>query len=158
MSCFKHMGSSELRWIGSGNCFTNRGNTLESLRPCLVEDGLRRIPEAIHDALIARHQEAAAKGRWLKFVPASGAASRMFALPTSNARRQFCESLEQLAFASIVDEFLQSKEESAAQLCAQRRFDDLVTSVVDPSGLGFGSTPKALDPISSLRPYGENTI
>jgi len=47
-------------------------------RPCSVGDGIVAIRESEKDALISKHEEAAAQGKMTKFVPASGAASRMF--------------------------------------------------------------------------------
>src|SRR5512140_3604373 len=47
-------------------------------RPCTIGDGIERIPEPRHAALLALADEAARSGRLMKFVPASGAASRMF--------------------------------------------------------------------------------
>jgi hypothetical protein len=51
---------------------------LELVRACTVGDGIERIPEDEQSRLRARHADAAAAGRFVKFVPASGAASRMF--------------------------------------------------------------------------------
>lgn len=48
------------------------------LRPATVGDGIERIREEEVPGLLARAREAQARGRFLKFVPASGAASRMF--------------------------------------------------------------------------------
>ncbi len=48
------------------------------LRPATVGDGIERIREENIPALLARAREAQERGRFLKFVPASGAASRMF--------------------------------------------------------------------------------
>src|ERR1035437_8967772 len=47
-------------------------------RPCRAGDGIVVISDAEKTNLIARHEETAARGRFMKFVPASGAASRMF--------------------------------------------------------------------------------
>lgn len=47
-------------------------------RPCTVGDGIAVIAEDEREELIAAYDEAVSKGRVLKFVPASGAASRMF--------------------------------------------------------------------------------
>ncbi len=49
------------------------------LRPATVGDGVVRIEEGSHPGLLARWEEASRAGRLSKFVPASGAASRMFA-------------------------------------------------------------------------------
>ena len=48
------------------------------LRPCRSGDGIRPLPESTHAALLARYDAAARRGRIGKFVPASGAATRMF--------------------------------------------------------------------------------
>src|SRR6185369_5923796 len=49
------------------------------LRPCTPGDGVEILSEARLPELHARHAEAAQQGRLTKLVPASGAASRMFA-------------------------------------------------------------------------------
>lgn len=48
------------------------------LRPATVGDGIERIADEEVPGLLQRAQEAQRQGRFLKFVPASGAASRMF--------------------------------------------------------------------------------
>ena len=48
------------------------------LRPCRVGDGIRQIFPSDHSDLLAVFAVAAAQGRVGKFVPASGAATRMF--------------------------------------------------------------------------------
>lgn len=53
-----------------------RGTRL--IRPATVGDGIERIREEEVAGLLERAREAQEKGRFLKFVPASGAASRMF--------------------------------------------------------------------------------
>jgi hypothetical protein len=47
-------------------------------RPCTPGDGIRTLSEADIEIAHAAHADAARSGRLLKFVPASGAASRMF--------------------------------------------------------------------------------
>src|SRR5712671_933425 len=47
-------------------------------RPCTPGDGIERLSEARVDTLLARHARVAAAGRVSAFVPASGAATRMF--------------------------------------------------------------------------------
>lgn len=51
---------------------------IELARPCTVDDGLLKIDESDFDELIKIHGQAADEERFMKFVPASGAASRMF--------------------------------------------------------------------------------
>src|SRR5262245_56327739 len=47
-------------------------------RPCTLGDGIERLSEARVDGLLEAHARAAALGRVSAFVPASGAATRMF--------------------------------------------------------------------------------
>ena len=46
-------------------------------RPCKIGDGIIVIPEEKHNQLINKFQDAVNEGRVMKFVPASGAASRI---------------------------------------------------------------------------------
>jgi hypothetical protein len=51
---------------------------VELLRPATIGDGIERLAEGELDALSQLHRQAASSGRFAKFVPASGAATRMF--------------------------------------------------------------------------------
>ena len=71
------------------------------LRPCRVGDGIRQISKASEPWLLARFEEAVRSGRVAKFVPASGAATRMFKdllAGQSDAVRTFLENLPRFAF------------------------------------------------------------
>jgi hypothetical protein len=48
-------------------------------RPCAINDGILSVKKAAMEELIKLYEKEAGKFRLLKFVPASGAASRMFA-------------------------------------------------------------------------------
>src|SRR3954454_15136303 len=48
------------------------------LRPCRPGDGIRTLSLADHDEFLGHSDAAARRGRTAKFVPASGAATRMF--------------------------------------------------------------------------------
>jgi hypothetical protein len=58
--------------------FSKPRRFIRLVRPCTVGDGIRRIREDEADEFLALHQEAGLQGRFAKFVPASGAATRMF--------------------------------------------------------------------------------
>jgi hypothetical protein len=132
------------------------------LRPCTVGDGIRRIPEADQDRLIRTFQEAVHHGRASRFVPASGAASRMFQqlLPWAvedpeeeagdpAAVRRFREQLHRLPFAAPLREALAGRG-----LDLQTASDeDLLRTLLRPEHLGFANAPKALIPFHR---YGES--
>lgn len=76
------------------------------LRPATVGDGIERIGEVEVPGLLERAQEAQRQGRFLKFVPASGAASRMFRSLAAVAERfpeGHHEDLRQAAKGGDVD-------------------------------------------------------
>ena len=75
------------------------------VRPCTISDGVERIDEREHQELLALADEVARAGRLSKFVPASGAASRMFAFlasggPDHEDARRFRENAPAFAFSA----------------------------------------------------------
>jgi Domain of unknown function (DUF4301) len=75
------------------------------VRPCTISDGVERIAESEHEELLALADEAARAGRLSKFVPASGAASRMFAFletgsPDHEDVRRFEKNRHRFAFSA----------------------------------------------------------
>lgn len=48
------------------------------VRACTIDDGIVRVDETEKQELIEEHSKAATEGKLTKFIPASGAASRMF--------------------------------------------------------------------------------
>ncbi len=51
---------------------------LKLVKPCTIGDGLKVIPKAEQEEYIKIFSSALDEGRLIKFVPASGAATRMF--------------------------------------------------------------------------------
>ena len=75
------------------------------VRPCTISDGVERIAESEHEELLSLADEAARAERLSKFVPASGAASRMFAFletgsPDHEDVRRFEENRHRFAFSA----------------------------------------------------------
>jgi hypothetical protein len=72
------MGLSPKEATRQVELFRNPPPYTRVLRPCRPGDGIRSISESEHPALLAQYDAAARRGRIGKFVPASGAATRMF--------------------------------------------------------------------------------
>ena len=91
-----------------------------------------------------------------KFVPASGAASRMFKnlfefrdgeqdTPQSDFMRTFFERLHDFAFFPALDDAcVVIYGEPADALVEAGRFRDVVSALLDDEGLGYGQLPKGL--------------
>ena len=90
----------------------------------------------------------------VKFVPASGAASRMFKdlfsfLDTAGDQldeftQKFISQLHQFAFYQDLDTLLQQQGESIGSLLEKKEYKNLVASLLTDSGLGYGNLPKGL--------------
>ena len=134
-------------------------------RACTLGDGIDRIP-AETDHLVQLHTEAAAAGRLIKFVPASGAASRMFQLLLSFSQqpellsnsalarraaggdidcqtfRRFLGQLDRFAFAQELRTVLHRDGHTLEKLLSQGRYHTLLTYLLTPAGLNYANLPK----------------
>ncbi len=72
------MGISEEKLNHQLSVFMQGIPFIELDRPCTINDGIIKIPENQFDSLLELHDQAAFNSRLSKFVPASGAATRMF--------------------------------------------------------------------------------
>jgi hypothetical protein len=82
---------------------------LRLARPATAGDGIVRLPAGDHTALLALADEAARAERLTKFVPASGAASRMFAFlapgsPETGQKKRFDEIRSMFALRGTFEE------------------------------------------------------
>ena len=120
-------------------------------RPCTVGDGIAQLDAAIHDRLIGAAGDAAAKGRVTRFVPASGAATRMFkdliAALTGSARpssvpeaRQFFDRLDDFAFAGE----LRRRSGVTDAIATEEEERTLLRTLLED--MRYASLPKALIP------------
>jgi len=105
-------------------------------KPCLVGDGIHRINNLEIDELLVFHKEAASAGRLIKFVPASGAASRMFQ-KLQSVLNQFNDfTLDDLKNNSVVNNDCKSVLEFLINLPKFAFYDDLKTVLdVDDTGI-----------------------
>lgn len=121
-------------------------------RPCTVNDGILQIRDAVKKELLELHQQAADSGRITKFVPASGAATRMFKtlltalkhleegqsgnshLPPEVSR--FVDNLPAFAFGAQLKHACGDNHDPAT----------ILRTLLSPDGFGFAALPKGLIP------------
>jgi len=111
---------------------------------CTLGDGIEVLTSQMHDSFMQAHQESVAERRWLNFVPASGAASRMFSFHHDRDKRRFCRSLVRFAFVDRLRNHLTDQGLNLGELLRGCRYDDLVGAVIGEHGLGYGNAPKGL--------------
>ncbi len=122
-------------------------------RPCTPGDGLVVIPEGKLPGLVALHDTAAQRGRFMKFVPASGAASRMFAhwhiaLTKAGYSREFASAfagnLRKFAFFPDLKEAMARQGQDVEDLLHKGEFSHILHFILTSRGLNYGHLPKAL--------------
>ena len=130
--------------------------TLE--RPAIVNDGILSYTESDIDGFTALYDEFRRKGRKImKFVPASGAATRMFkeffkclkdgCLQIENYSQvnTFLNRLEDFAFFEVLNEELKKETgKTAKELSDEKNYYAIVNHLVNSPGLNYGHTPKGL--------------
>jgi hypothetical protein len=144
-------------------------------RPALVGDGIHVLDLTRQNGALRIYEEARQHGRFMKFVPASGAASRMFQLLTKYLQRPSMarNELEQEAFAGDKDsrqvlEFMNALAHAAfygdLKALFARRGKNLKTvqaeggyrmileALLDKDGLDYSHKPKGLVKFHSYGP------
>lgn len=143
------------------------------IRPCTLFDGVRQISGQDLARYIELHATAAARGRFKKFVPASGAATRMFQslltifhlpqyLETDELQKrvnqgvniacdfkQFIDELERFPFTADLEKTLARSGHSLGELVRSGRFTTLLEYLLTQTGINYRNLPKALLPFHS---------
>jgi hypothetical protein len=141
---------------------------LKLLKPCTVNDGITVIKPPEEKPLRDMYQKAAASGRAMKFVPASGAATRMFkvlqsvlnefpGLPPQRLRDaaaqgneevqqffRFFRELKKFAFYDTLKETLAGRKLDLEELLARKKYREILSALLDPQGLNYNDLPKGL--------------
>ncbi|MDY0297064.1 MAG: DUF4301 family protein [Acidobacteriota bacterium] len=141
-------------------------------RPALVGDGIHRFPPAEADRLATVYEDQLKSVRVTKFVPASGAATRMFSLPMGFLKGQFHVNVEDLtaesppssaeaaflheffsglrqrrfAFTHELDAALKKSGSSLRRALKKKDFKRILSVLLEPRHLGYARLPKALIP------------
>jgi hypothetical protein len=137
-------------------------------RPCTVGDGITVLPPQALEHLAAVHAEAALAGRTMKFVPASGAASRMFKLLLSFLHRgqpvttqevrttaahgdpecreflRWLAGLQQFAFYNDLHTIMAQYGLDLSTLLTQGQVHDILEYLLTSKGLDYANLPKGL--------------
>ncbi len=145
----------------------SKGATYARLaRPAKVGDGIVRLTEKDQANLVQKHQQAAAEGRLMKFVPASGAATRMFrdllkflnegpetmtleALEKSSVKSDrflytFFHSIEKFPFFKELQATMRANELDIAALISSGELKPILSFLLTDAGLNYAQLPKAL--------------
>lgn len=141
---------------------------VELLRPCVPGDGIEQLDAAEVERLQKLAREAIAAGRLTKFVPASGAASRMFrelehyrSLPVQPGRAEveeqaragakeagalleFLDGLERMPFIDTLRRNLPADGETLESYQARGSYGPILEALLSERGMNAGRLPKGL--------------
>lgn len=131
--------------------FKNGFPYLDIKRPAAIGDGILRLDTDQLRSLEDAYEAKIGSKHALKFVPASGAATRMFKdlfaflekpdLASSPAAQAFIKGLDHFAFKQELESALGKSIESCL---ASEDYAAIIDALLSDNGLGYGQLPKAL--------------
>ncbi len=123
-------------------------------RPCTAGDGILVLPAPERERCERVFEELVKTGRVMKFVPASGAASRMFrdwhraclvrAFDSVPEEENFLKSLPDYAFYEDLRSRVSAAGCSLEEWISRGNCPEILDFILKPEGLDYGSLPKAL--------------
>ena len=136
-------------------------------KPCTIGAGIKVLQNVDVNEYTANYQEAVKMGRIMKFVPASGAATRMFKLlikfnnennridikeignraESSKEHKdflKFLKGIEDYAFFNDLKKVLTHKGINIEQQVEEGQFKELVNAIISEDGLNYAELPKGL--------------
>ena len=134
--------------------FTNGFPFARLARPATVGDGIIRIPQEATDYYLNLYEQQKEAFTMQKFVPASGAASRMFKSlfelkdnPTPDEKQhqtglKFLHNLPNFAFYETLQEVMQQHGHDLSKAIAAEDYHTIIHYLLDEEGLGYGHKPK----------------
>ncbi|MBM4338938.1 MAG: DUF4301 family protein [Deltaproteobacteria bacterium] len=134
--------------------FHRGAKPMRLLRPARIGDGIVQVSPQEREALIRLHEEAAWKGRMLTFVPASGAASRMFEdwyrcykegrFDSVERSKFFAENLSRFAFFDDLKKVMSLNGHDIQMCLSDGECSKILEYILTPKGLNYALLPKAL--------------
>jgi hypothetical protein len=152
---------------------------IELDRACSIDDGITKISEAEIPGLLEAHNQAAQAGRFQKFVPASGAASRMFkdlletyhhnhsgclkdacpakfTLSKEIEEQCFLNYLKMFAFYEDLRDAVEAQDHKLETSIREKQCHEILTYLLFEKGLNYARLPKALLKFHSY-PHGSRS-
>ncbi len=124
------------------------------IRPARAGDGIVQIPSKERQMLVSLHDQAAERGRMLKFVPASGIASRMFRdwyhwyqkgdVGSAGHMVKFFKDVCKLALYKDLKKVMAHDGIDVEKCIVERRCTDILEFILTPRGLNYNWMPKAV--------------
>jgi len=127
---------------------------LPIVKPAKPGDGIRKINQADVDKFKLNYDQSLSENKITKFVPASGAASRMFKFlfeylnqadnQANEDVRYFIGQLQNFAFYEDLKDILEQKGFSLEEELKKENYKHIIDTFLNEDGLNYGILPKGL--------------
>ena len=138
---------------------------MELVKAATIDDGVMRVDDRQADEFIRKYETESARLRVVKFVPASGAASRMFKAlfafaesysgsdadyqhltndPDQQPIFEFFKRIQDFAFHDDLSRAQSQRELGLNESVLQRRYAEVLNTLLLDDGLNYGNLPKGL--------------
>ena len=138
---------------------------LPLVKAATIDDGILRIEDSLADEFITKYETKSARMRAVKFVPASGAASRMFKAlfafaqsysdsdedyqklvhdPDQRPIFEFFKHIQDFAFYDDLNQTQSTRGLGLNESVLQRKYTDVLNTLLQGDGLNYGNLPKGL--------------
>jgi hypothetical protein len=145
--------------------FKNGFSPLKIVKPALVKDGVRQLTDKKLVDYVALYEKNSKRLKKLKFVPASGAATRMFKKQFEilntykgteedylklmsekdfNSINYMCQNLKKFAFFNDLVQSIESNGSNFEEISKNKDIVKLIENLLTESGLNYGNLPKGL--------------
>lgn len=131
--------------------FTSETKPLKLERPCTAGDGISILSPANCHRLMELFEKEKKNYSLIKFVPASGAASRMFKHlyhfsqdNTSDLTEEFIINFQRFPFVSALEKVMQNHGESLSQCVDKNDWNKIFDFIISEKGLHYDSQLKGL--------------
>jgi len=136
--------------------FKNGFPYLKIRKPATVESGIIKLSDKSLNQFIAFYDKRSYQYDITKFVPASGAASRMFkrlfafleedeaVAESDDFLMKFFQELEKFAFVNSLNKKLEAQGTSVEEAKNNKQYHQIVKTLLLPDGLNYGELPKGL--------------
>lgn len=145
------------------------------VRPATVGDGITRFTEAEEQESLSLFSKESISRKVIKFVPASGAASRMFQAlqnyiagsgggkapdPDNPFIRDFIRGIEEwkFAFCDDLQEILAGDGLQLERLISSQDYRPVIDYLLNPKGLNYALLPKALVKFHKYKDYSRTAL
>jgi hypothetical protein len=164
-SLLKRKGISEQQFYKQINLLKKGVPFINLTKPCTAENGIEKLNEQELKYYVNFYEESLNKIKPIKFVPASGAASRMFSLLSKvfynyehlkdkieqssdeNEVASFLDFINQIESFAFIDELREATAKSGLdfeQLVNDKKFDLILEYLLTKAGLDYLNSPKGL--------------